>query len=354
MTKSTRYVTATALCILLTGFAWAADTQTRPQAKAPSPPTESSISLPAGTGGIGFDDLLFSSALDKVIVPAGRTGRLDLVVPTTGAVTSISGFSTHPAGTHHRGEGITSVDEGSAYLFVTDRTARTVDVINLKDNRIAATAKLAGGPDYVRYVAPTHEIWVTEPHQERIEVFSLPAKGKPTPHHEAFIPVPGGPEDIVVDAARGRVYTNLWKTETLAIDLHTHKILARWSNGCKGSRGLVLDAKDGWLFVGCAEGGASVLDVARGGKELDHTRAGRGVDIIAYSPELRHLYVPGARSATLSIFGVAKTGKLVLLGTAPTARGAHGVAAGAGRAFVPVPSTGALLVVKDPYKPFAR
>ncbi len=350
MPHSRRLTMTAALCVMLTGYFCAASPGHPAPKKACTKPLETSILLPGGTGGIGFDDLMFSPRLDKVIVPAGRTGDLDVLSPSKGTVTAIPGFSKAAPESRGHGESVTSVSEGAGCLFATDRTSRTVNVVDPAKKKIVARAKLAGGPDYVRYVASTHELWVTEPRQERIEIFKLGGGKVPTPVHEAFIDVPGGPESLVLDPARGRAYTNLWKDETIAIDLSARKIAARWPNGCKGSRGLALDAKDGLLFVGCAEGGASVLDVTHDGKILDHSKAGQGVDIIAYSPTLRHLYVPGARSATLSIFDVSKDGKLSLLGTAPTARGAHGAAAGAGKVFVPVPSSGKILVVADTYK----
>ena len=352
-----RLLKNTGLTLALGVFAMAAGAAPPTQVKAPLPaqketpaPVERAIvEIPGGSGGVRFDDLQYSSVLGKVLLPAGKTGDLDLVDPHTLAVTAISGFSTGSAGKHRWGEGTTSVDEGAGLLFASDRTSRTVKVIDPASRKIVASAPLASGPDYVRFVAPTREIWVTEPGAEQIEIFRLPEGPAPVPVHEAVISIPGGPESLVIDSKRGVAYTNLWKDQTLAVDLRKRTIVSRWSNGCEGSRGLALDAADGWLFVGCAEGGASVLDVAQGGKVLDHLKAGEGVDIIAYDPALRHLYVPGARSATLSILGVSTTGKLSLLGTFPTEKGCHGVAAVGGKAFVPDPGEGRLLVIRDPY-----
>src|SRR5438445_6965527 len=74
------------------------------------------IALPGGEGGIGFDDLGFSSSLHRVLVPAGRTGTLDLIEPDNLQVQSIRGFggSSSAIGAFRggHGEGITSVDEG--------------------------------------------------------------------------------------------------------------------------------------------------------------------------------------------------------------------------------------------------
>src|SRR5438552_733305 len=80
-------------------------------------------------------------------------------------------------------------------------------------------------------------------------------------------------------------------------------------------------------FAGCAEGKAVTLDINHDGKQVGSVSAGSGVDVIAFSPTLGHLYVPGASSATMAIVGVAASGELSVLGTVPTADGAHCVVA---------------------------
>jgi hypothetical protein len=310
-----------------------------------------SVALPGGGGGIGFDDLMFAPGLKKLLVPAGRSGNVDLVDPVSRQVVPIGGFSAQ-AGKFVRGhgEGTTSADAGRGLIFASDRTAMKLVVIDPTAKAIVARAPLASGPDYVRWVAPTGEIWVTEPDKERIEIFSLPASGPPVPVHKEFVAVPGGPESLIIDAAHGRAYTHLWKTTTVAVDLKTRAIAARWPNGCAGSRGIALDAERGFLFAGCAEGKAVVLDVNKNGAVRDTLKAGAGVDIIDYSRDLRHLYLPGGGSETMAILGVAKTGKLALLSTVKTAKSAHCVAADDHRqAWVCDPGHGRLLLVVDTF-----
>ena len=53
------------------------------------------LPLPDGRGGIGFDDLRYDAASGTLLVPAGRTGNVDLIDPATKAVTPIGGFSKH-------------------------------------------------------------------------------------------------------------------------------------------------------------------------------------------------------------------------------------------------------------------
>jgi DNA-binding beta-propeller fold protein YncE len=340
---------------LLVGFALSAIGSLAAAATPPTEPPPSAavvltaepVAVPGGEGAIGFDDLGFAPALGKVLVPAGRTGNLLLFEPVRRAGEIVPGFSAGSAGEGH-GASVTSADFGRGLLFAIDRTARRLNVIDPTGRRIVASAPLAGSPDYVRWVEPTGEIWVTEPDAERIEVFALPAGAAPTPVRQAAIAVPGGPESLVIHAARGRAYTNLWQDRTVAVDLTSRTLAASWPNGCEGSRGLALDAARGFLFVGCAEGRASVLDVVHDGAVLDGAGSGAGVDIIAYDPAHGHLYVPGARSATLTVFTVSPAGKLAVAATAATAQRAHCVTVDDHRqAWICDPEHGRLLVVAD-------
>lgn len=302
------------------------------------------LAVPGGAAGIGFDDLGWSPALGRVLVPAGRTGKLFLVDPVTGAFDAVGGFTGAATFSGGHGEGTTSVDTDGAVLFASDRGRQEVVAVDAKTKAVVARAALAGQPDYVRWVAPRAEVWVTEPKLKQVEVFSF-AGGKLA--RTAAIPVPGGPESLVVDAARGRAYTHTWTTETVALSLEKHTELARWKNGCEQSRGIAFDAAHGWLFVGCAEGKATALDVTTG-KTLGEAATGKGVDIIAYAPTLKHLYVPGGDDATLTVLGVAKDGALRALGRVTVSKDASCVTVDdRAQAYVCDPAHGRLWVVRD-------
>src|SRR5258706_12767372 len=89
-----------------------------------------------------------------------------------------AGFSTDSdkfGGGH--GEGTTSADSGGGLVFASDRSRTEVEIVDPKTMKIVASAKLAGGPDYVRWVEPAKEVWVTEPRKKQIEFFALD-KGK--------------------------------------------------------------------------------------------------------------------------------------------------------------------------------
>jgi DNA-binding beta-propeller fold protein YncE len=312
---------------------------------APSPQP---LVLPGGEGGIGFDDLLYSRALDRVLVPGGRSGTLALVDPKTRKVESIGGFSSSQSFSGGHGEGTTSADAGDGFLFASDRNRKAIAIVDPQAKAIVGRVQLGGGPDYVRWVEATHELWVTEPGRKLIECFKFETTPSPRLVPKETVSVPGGPESLVVDGARGRAYTHTWKDETVVLDLRSHREVARWRNGCEGARGIALDEERGFLFVGCEEGKAVALDVAHDGKVLGVAAAGRGIDIIAYAPGLRHLYVPGGDSATMTVVSVGVNGSLSVLGTVPTAPDAHCVAADAsGTVYVCDPKGGRLLLYVD-------
>jgi DNA-binding beta-propeller fold protein YncE len=307
----------------------------------------SPISFPGVEGGIGFDDLGFAPTLHRVLVPGGRTGKLMLIDPEARRTEIISGFTQGAEYGGGHGEGITSADEGPGVIFVTDRSSRRLNVVDEKSHKIVTTAPLGADSDYVRFVAESNEVWVTEPRVQGIEVFSLPANGTPRPVHAGFIEVVGGPEALVISHQQKRAYTNLWSDKSVVIDLKGRKVISRWPNGCKGSRGLALDAEHGFLFVGCEEGKVSVLGTADG-KRLGEASSGAGVDIVAYNPELSHLYLPGGESATMATVGISSDGKASVLDTVSTASDSHCVATdGRDQVYVCDPGHGRILVFKD-------
>ena len=316
-------------------------------------PAGQPLALPGVTGGIGFDDLQLSGS-GMVLVPGGRTGELFVVDPKSRAVSAIGGFSPTSgpfAGGH--GEGITSVADAGGRLYVTDRTSVSLLVVDPVSKAIVARTKLTASPDYVRWVASRREVWVTEPDKDQIEVFSVSAKDGPdaAPVHAALIPIPGGPESLVVDAARGRAFTHLWTGKTLALDIAGRRVAARWDNHCQASRGIALDQTSGRVFAACSEGRVVTLDAVHDGRILGELQtSANGVDIVDYDPARHHLYVPGGKSASLATVAVAPDGSLTELGKSASPASGHCVVSDRqGRAYVCDPPGGRLVVFEDRY-----
>jgi DNA-binding beta-propeller fold protein YncE len=311
-----------------------------------STPKGTSVKLPDGASGIGFDDLRYSSSLHRVLVPAGRTGRLDLIDPETFAVTSIGGFSSKPDYSGGHDDGPTSVEEARGKLYVTDRTAGTLVTVDPSSKSIVTSTALASGPDYVRFVESTGELWVTEPSADQIEIFKLADDG--TPASAATVPVQNAPESLVIDARRGRAYTHRWQGSTVVLDVTTRAVVAEWPNGCASSRGIALDEARGWLFAACNDGTLTLLDVDHDGHILSTLERGSGFDVIGYSAKLGHLYLAGSSCSCLVIAGVTSRGELSFLERQSAPGSTHcATADDRGNAWVCDPDGGQLLRVED-------
>ncbi len=300
------------------------------------------IQLPGGERGIGLDDLRYAPVAHRLLAPAGRTGKLDLVDPRTSEIVSIGGFSESAPGKGH-GAGTTSADEGpEGVVFASDRDARKVVAVDLSRRAIVASAGLSAGPDYVRFVKAIAEVWVTEPRAKKIERFAW-AQGRLTRAGE--VNVPDGPESLESDDTRA--FTHSWKGESYAIDLKSGEVVARFPNGCGSARGIAIDRGNGLLFAGCAEGKVTSISLATL-RPVGSAPAGAGIDIIAFAPRLGHLYAPGGEAGTLTVVAVSAAGALRVLRTEPAVADAHCVATdGEGTVWVCDPGHGRLLVFHD-------
>ena len=305
------------------------------------------LRIPGGTHGLGFDDIGYAPALGRVLVPAAQSGALVLVDPANDSLRVLAHVAPVGGTVIGHDAGTTSADYGEGLLFASDHQQQAVVVVDPRTGAVVARAPLAGGPDYVRYVAPLHQVWVSEPHLKQIERFAVTAGAHPALARVGAVSVPGGPESLVIDAARGQAYSNEWKDHTVAIALKHPHVTARWANSCEGSRGLALDAAGHTLFVGCKEGKVVALDLDHAGRIEASAKVGAGVDIIAWNPVLHHVYAPGAVSATMTVLDF-QDGTLKPIATVPTAAHAHCVATdGKAMAYVCDPGAGALIVYRD-------
>jgi DNA-binding beta-propeller fold protein YncE len=314
--------------------------------------SEAGLVVPNGESGVGFDDLRYSTHLHRVLAPSGRAGVIALVDPDSGTTSRVNGFST--SGSYDGGHdfGVTSVDEGGGFLFATDRTSGKVYVIDDTALAIVGSADLTAGPDYVRWVAATNELWVSEPSGGQIEIFSVSRASPPTLTHAGAIGVDNGPESLVIDVDRGRAYTHHWESQTLAIDLKTRAVIATFDNGCAASRGIDVEPEHGFLLAACNEGTVSVIDAMGTGKIVSSIAKGAGYDVMGYSRSLRHLYLAGTACGCMTTLGLTPDGRLSYLGRTDAPSDAHcAVADDVGNAWVCSPSNGRIIQIHDPYPP---
>jgi len=313
--------------------------------------TVRTVALPdRGKGNITMDYIAYDPRTGYVWVPAINIGSVDVVDTSNGSVREISGFATNEVEVRgrKRAQGPSGVSIGDGLVYIGDRADSSVCAVDEKTLARKGCGHIDSTPDGVVYVAPTNEVWVTAPRDNSVRILdsrTLSQKEKLT--------FEGRPEGYAVDAQRGRFYMNYEdKDLTTAIDLQTHKTLAKWQSSCgeDGPHGLSVDPHSGYLFVACSTR-AEVLNAGHNGEHLSSINTGDGVDDLNYSPATHTLYVGAAKDARLTVAQVDAAGKLSLVAEVPTHEGArNGVVAKNGTVYLAHSQLGQLagLVVASP------
>ena len=317
------------------------------------------LSLPGATGVVTLDYFAYDRSTGKLWVPASNTGNVDVIDESSDAVSQVTGFKTGEVELRGRKVtlGPTAVSIGDGVVYIGNRGDSTLCIVNAhtlgrgKCLQVAPpSAGPASAPDGVVYVAATRELWVTTgapplgiaSAEKSLQVFDAS-----DPRHlerKTKIPLEASAEGYAVDNQRGVFYTNLEETgNTIAIDVRSHKVIARWDPGSRELQGLALDRERDFLFVACGDHVVSI-DAGHGGAITDSMQTGPGLDNIDYSPDQKLLYAAASLAATLTIADVDDRGRFHPKATVPTVKGARGVVAGRGAtAYIIDPAEGRIL-----------
>lgn len=308
------------------------------------------IPLPgAPEGGVFLDYLAYDSAHHKVWIPAGGTGRVDVIDTTTGKLTSVEGFPTKEMERNgkKRQFGPTSATVGDGMVYVGNRGDSTICPMDATTLAKQDCVTLDAMPDGIQYVASTKEVWVTTPRDRSILILDVARPGHPVvkPEKMSF---DGEPEGFAVDNKRGVFFTNLEdKDKTLVIDLKTHATLHTWDPKCgeDGPKGLIFDDATDHLIVVCPAS-IETLDVAHDGALLSTLSVGDGLDAIDYIPASHLVFAAAGKAEKMVVASLGADGSLVAVATVPTARGArNAVASEDGTAYVADGPEGTILIV---------
>jgi DNA-binding beta-propeller fold protein YncE len=319
---------------------------TAPAAEEPVAP---SIALPGGPP-VNMDYLAYDAHEDRVVVPAGNTGKVDFVDARTGSVSVIGGFETavvRGRDGHERVVGPSSATAGEGFIYVGTRAGNQVCAIDARALEKKGCATLPSSPDGVAYVSTTQEVWVTTPRDNAVVI--LDVKTGAEPRVAGRVPVEH-PEGYAVDPRRGLFYTNLAESdETRVFDVKTRKEVAAFHLGCgeEEPHGLVLDEERHHLFVACSSKVKS-LD-ADHGTVLGEIETGAGVDNFDYFASKHLVYAAAGRAGRLTVAEVSPAGLFRRRAQIATAEGGRTVVVDArGTAYIADSRGGRLIVVKIP------
>jgi DNA-binding beta-propeller fold protein YncE len=315
--------------------------------------TVRTLSLPDhGKGNITMDYIAYDPKTGYVWVPAINIGSVYVVDTSNDNVREIPDFAANEVemGGRKRVQGPSGVSVGDGVVYIGDRADSSICAIDEKTLARKTCGHIDSTPDGVVYVAPTKEVWVTAPRDNSVRILD-----SATLNQKEKLTFEGRPEGYAVDAKRDRFYMNYEdKDLTTAIDLKTHKTVAKWPSSCgeDGPHGISIDQQSGYLFVACSTR-AEVLDAGHNGEKLSSIDTGEGVDDLNYSPATHTLYVGAARAAQLTVARVDDKGRLSLIAQVPTHQGArNGVVAKNGTVYLAHSSLGQLagLIVAMPNK----
>jgi DNA-binding beta-propeller fold protein YncE len=302
--------------------------------------------IPGTSGPVSLDYIVTEAGTNRIWIPVGNTGSVDVFNPTTGGFDVVLGFKTAERESHGRSRmlGPSAVAIGDDVAYIGNRATAQVCVVPTKSLKLGECLTLPQPTDGVAYVASAKEVWVTTPQDHSLTVLdaSDPRLLKP----KAVIKLDGNTEGYAVDGKRGLFFTNLEdKDRTVVVDIKTHQVKAVYEPQCgeAGPRGIAVDPARDFVIVACTDH-VQVLDGAHEGARLGQLDTGAGVDNLDYLPS-GLLFVAAGRAARLTIAKLDDQGRLTIAATAHTADGArNAVADSKGNAYVADPINGRLLV----------
>jgi DNA-binding beta-propeller fold protein YncE len=311
--------------------------------------TSKPLALPGTSGPAFLDYIAYEHAHERVWVPVGTTGSVDVLDIASGNFTRIDGFKTvdREVNGKKRTFGPSAASVGDGFVYIGNRASNEVCPVDVTTLKPGKCLKLATGTDGVAYVAAVKEVWVTTPKDQALTVLDA---AKPSGLAlKTVVKTDGAPEGYAVDDAHGLFFTNLEdKGGTVVVDVKTHKLRATWNAGCgaDGPRGIAFDAKDNFAIVACTDH-VQVLDGAHDGAMLGKLDVGAGVDNIDFVDG--KLYVAAGKAASLTIARIGDKGQLAVVATGDTSDGARNAVADAnGNTYVADSLGGRLLVIAAP------
>ena len=224
-------------------------------------------------------DNLYVSHATQINIINKNTGAAVGVIPNTNG---IHGMAFVPA-----------VNKG----FTTNGKSNDSYVFDLKTFAVTDTIKTGQKPDAIYYDEAIKKMVVCNGKSQDLS-FIDPVTNKVV----ATVAVGGAPETAVGDG-KGKVFVNLEdKSEIVAIDAKTFKVLAHWSIAPgEAPTGLVIDTKTKRLFAACGDNKLLIVVNAENGKVVVKLPIGGGCDGASFDPSTKNIYTSNGADGTITV-----------------------------------------------------
>ena len=307
-----------------------------------------SVDLPGATAPVGIDLIAYERGRARVWVPVGDTGSVDVFDIGSRSFQRVDGFKTERREVRGRqrtlGPSAAAVGDGVAY--VGNRGTNEVCAVDAPSLKMVGCVKLPTPADFLTYVAPAKELWVTTPKDQSLTVLdaSVPASLK----SKLVISGVGSVEGAAVDATHGIYYTNLEdKNQTMAFDIASHAIKATWSSGCSDApHGIAVDPTRGWVIVACSNG-LRIFDASKNGEVVGTLDTGDGVDDIDYDATKQRVVVAASKARRLTVAHIGGEGQATIVAVGSTSDGVRNAVADTAGNVYAADAQGARLLVFD-------
>jgi len=312
----------------------------------------SAVALPGAAAPASLDYVAYEPRRERVWVPVGDTGSVDVFDIASRTFTRVDGFKTAERDVRgaKRTMGPSAVAIGEGFAYVGNRATGEVCSVSAATLTIGRCLKLASSTDGVAYVRSVKEVWVTAPRSQSVVV--LDASTPETLSVKATLKLDGAPEGYASDDLRGVFLTNLEdKNRTVVVDLATRTVKGSWALDCEsdGPRGIAADVKRGFVYVACTDH-VLVLDGGHDGATLGRLDTGPGVDNIDWLEAKGLLFAAAGKGEAVVVARIDDAGHPSVVAKAASSRGArNAVADTAGNAYVADPVHARLLVF--PFQP---
>jgi DNA-binding beta-propeller fold protein YncE len=206
--------------------------------------------------------------------------------------------------------------------FTSNGQENKASIVDLKTLKTIAKVTTGANPDSILYEPVQNEVYTFNGKGKSATVFE-PESGKVI----ATIDLGGKPETAATDGQAGRIYVNLEdKSEVVAIDLKTHKVVNHWPIAPgETASGMAIDLEHHRLFLGCDNKKMVMMDSTTG-KVLATVPIGAGVDANAFDPGTQLAFSSNGEDGTTTIAKEVAPDKLTVVQTLKTVVGARTMA----------------------------
>jgi YVTN family beta-propeller protein len=212
-------------------------------------------------------------------------------------------------------------DAGS--LYVADGALAELRVYRGAPLKLAGSIKLSADADDMVYNGARHQLYVGHGGSSAAEPGKIAVIDTASFSLVANLPAASHPEALDLDEAGQRIFANIADSSQVAvIDGAHNEVASLWKlSGASDNVPMAYDGEHHVLYVACRTPATLIALDAASGAELSRVPTGNGADDLFYDASLSRVYVIGG-GGQVDAFQVNADKKLIAIGTIRTAPGA--------------------------------